>query len=282
MPSSSPGAAALVLCTNSFTICLKVPPLVFVGPFEHHSNLLPWQEVASQVIRIEPTPEGQVSLEQLERLLKEAAAESGSNPDRRLIGCFSAASNITGILTDTVKLACLLHRYGALAFFDYAAAAPYVQIDMNPVEDAGLSYKDAVYFSCHKFVGGVQTPGVLVAKRALLTGPVPEGVGGGTVFFVRRERRIFLDEAEHREEGGTPAIVESIRAGLVMQLKRAVGPELMASRERQLCELAWRELSTCEGILVLGGRVAARLPVFSFVVKHRDSGLLLHHTVSRS
>ncbi|PAA80656.1 hypothetical protein BOX15_Mlig012232g2, partial [Macrostomum lignano] len=256
---------------------LKVPPLVFVGPYEHHSNLLPWQEVAAEVIRIEPTPEGAVNLDQLERLLKEAAAEPGANPDRRVIGCFAAASNITGVLSDTVRLACLLHRHGALAFFDYAAAAPYVPIDMNPVEDAGLSYKDAVYFSCHKFVGGVQTPGVLIVKRALLSSPVPDGVGGGTVFFVRRERRIFLDEAEHREEGGTPAIVESIRAGLVLQLKRTVGQDLLAKRERHLCDLTWRELHGAEGISVLGGRELQRLPLFSFVVRHPASGLLLHH-----
>ncbi|VDL87119.1 unnamed protein product [Schistocephalus solidus] len=152
--------------------------------------------------------------------------------DCDLIVCLAAASNVTGILLDVNVFSALVHRHGGLIFWDYATAAPYVDIDMNPVitgPDRDYVYKDAIYFSMHKFVGGVQTPGVLVAKRVLFKAGEthPDGCGGGSVCFVRREAQ----DVEEREEGGTPAIVESIRAGLVMQLKQAVTSEAITARE---------------------------------------------------
>ena len=95
----------------------------------------------------------------------------------------------------------LLHKYGALAFWDYASAAPYVNIDMNPQvsQDVnGLCYKDAIYFSMHKFIGGVQTPGVLVAKKHVFLNPVPSTPGGGTVFFVSEEHARYLQDSVSR------------------------------------------------------------------------------------
>ena len=135
---------------------LQEPPVVFVGPFEHHSNILPWKEQSgAEVIRIRENKYGEMDSEELEEKLQDY-----SRTGRQLIGAFSAASNITGVLTDTDTISVLLHRYGALAFWDYAAAAPYVPIDMNP-PDRELAYKDAVYFSMHKFVGGPGSPGKL-------------------------------------------------------------------------------------------------------------------------
>src|SRR5205823_10136069 len=130
------------------------------------------------------------------------------------IGSFSAASNVTGIATDTVAIAKLLHDHGALSFWDYAAAGPYVQIEMAD--------KDAVFISPHKFIGGPQTPGVLVVKRQLLRNTVPACPGGGTVAYVNSDDHVYVSDPIVREEGGTPAIIESIRAGLVFQLKEAV------------------------------------------------------------
>lgn len=134
------------------------------------------------------------------------------------IGCFCAASNITGILNDDLKITAILHNFGALSFWDYATAAPYVDINVNPKvagDVENLCAKDAVYFSMHKFVGGVQTPGVLIAKKELFKRKTPQfGGGGGSVFFVTEKDHKYLQEIELREESGTPAIVESIRAGL--------------------------------------------------------------------
>jgi selenocysteine lyase/cysteine desulfurase/CRP-like cAMP-binding protein len=197
-------------------------PVVFIGPYEHHSNELVWRESIADVHVIREDANGRLDLEHLRTEL-EAHAE---RPFK--IGSFSAASNVTGIITDVDAVATLLHQWGALSFWDYAAAGPYLPIDMNP--DAPLAYKDAVFISPHKFIGGPGTPGVLVAKRRLLDTPVPTVPGGGTVAFVTTEGQRYLDEIEHREEAGTPAIVESIRCGLVFQLKSAVGVETIHAR----------------------------------------------------
>ncbi|MEM9608964.1 MAG: aminotransferase class V-fold PLP-dependent enzyme [Actinomycetota bacterium] len=187
-------------------------PVVFVGPYEHHSNELPWRESIADVVTIREDVDGRVDLAHLE-------SELDRYRDRpQLIGSFSAASNVTGILTDTTAVSALLHRFGALAVWDYAAAAPYVGIDMGDPDD-GPGYFDAVVISTHKFIGGPGTPGLLVARRDLFDNRVPETPGGGTVAYVNDAEHVYLDDIEHREEGGTPDIVGAIRAGLVFQLK---------------------------------------------------------------
>jgi len=207
-------------------------PVVFVGPYEHHSNELPWRESIADVVVIGEDSDGHVDVADLARQLEEYA----SRPVR--IGSFSAASNVTGILTDTSAIARLLHSRGALSFWDYAAAGPYLPVQMRASEPGGSDYKDAVFLSPHKFPGGPQTPGVLVVRRDLVRNIVPTVPGGGTVAFVDPVGHRYLDDPVAREEGGTPAVVESIRAGLVFGLKQAVGTDLIAAREEQL----WRHV----------------------------------------
>jgi selenocysteine lyase/cysteine desulfurase len=96
---------------------LAAPPVVFVGPCEHHSNLLPWREVGALIVRIPEDKDGFLDLNAL-RCQLEAHAPLA----RQMIGCFSAASNITGVLADDIATTLLLHQYGALAFWDYATA----------------------------------------------------------------------------------------------------------------------------------------------------------------
>ncbi len=243
-------------------------PVVFIGPFEHHSNELPWRESIADVVRIEEDADGHIDLTQLEQALEEYR-------DRPLkIGSFSAASNVTGIITDTRAVARLLHEHDALSFWDFAAAAPYVSIDMNP-EDDRAAYKDAVFFSPHKMIGGPGTPGVLVARKELFTNRVPAVPGGGTVAFVNPNDHRYLDDIETREEGGTPAIVEAIRAGLVFQLKRAVGSERIRELEESFIKRAIASWSRDPNIKLLGNPTAERLSIVSFVIRHDDR--YLHH-----
>jgi selenocysteine lyase/cysteine desulfurase len=249
-------------------------PVVFIGPYEHHSNELPWRESIAEVVTIDENADGRIDLEALEDALERYA-------DRPLrIGSFSAASNVTGIGSETLKIAELLHAHGALSFWDFAAAAPYVKIDMNvstgapPGTHAG-AYKDAVFLSPHKFIGGPGTPGVLVVKRHLLKNTVPSVPGGGTVAFVNPKDHRYLDDPVHREEGGTPAIVESIRAGLVFQLKEAVGHDVIRSKEGDFIRRAIDAWSKSPSIRILGNRQAWRLSIVSFVVLHGDGAL--HH-----
>ena len=204
-----------------------------------------------------------------------------------MIGCFCAASNITGVLNDDINITAILHNYGALSFWDYATAAPYVDINVNPKvpnDVENLCAKDAVYFSMHKFVGGVQTPGVLVAKKELFKNSPMYGGGGGSVFFVTESDHKYLKETELREEGGTPAIVESIRAGLVMKLKKSVKAEEILQREHALLDRAKHRLAPVDNFVLLGNAFQDSkqyLPVLSFFIKSpkefENSQLYLHH-----
>jgi selenocysteine lyase/cysteine desulfurase len=257
---------------DTYRLSASIPedrrPVVFVGPFEHHSNELPWRESIADVVRIDEDEDGHIDLGQLAR-------ELVAHADRPLrIGSFSAASNVTGIISNTYEIAALLHEHGALSFWDFAAAAPYVDIDMAPAADP-MAYKDAVFISPHKLIGGPGTPGVLVARRDLFRNRVPVVPGGGTVSFVNPNEHRFLTDVEHREEGGTPNIVGSIRAGLAFQLKQAVGTDRIRRLEEGFIERAiasWRQNPNIE---ILGNPDADRLSIVSFVVRHGDR--YLHH-----
>jgi selenocysteine lyase/cysteine desulfurase len=242
-------------------------PVVFIGPYEHHSNELPWRESIADVVVIHEDADGHVDLGQLESELQRYEERP------LLIGSFSAASNVTGIMTDTDAVARLLHRHGALSFWDYAAAAPYVAIEMCPADP--LAGKDAVFISPHKLIGGPGTPGVLAVRRELVRNRVPTVPGGGTVNYVNPTEHRYLDDPIHREEGGTPAIVESIRCGLVFQLKQAMGEAEIRRREEDFIGRAIESWSANPNLEILGNVGARRLSIVSFVVRHGH--LFLHH-----
>ncbi len=249
-------------------------PVIFIGPYEHHSNEVMWRECVADVVVIPQDLDGHVDLAVLRARLEEHA-------DRPLrIGSFSAASNVTGIVTDTDAISTLLHEHGALAFWDFAAAGPYVDIEMYGRGGRGvagpLAHKDAIFLSPHKFIGGPATPGVLVVRRGLLTNRVPDVPGGGTVAYVNPAAHDYLTDPAHREEGGTPAIVESIRAGLVFALKQAVGVETIRAREDVFLRRAVEAWTQEPAIQILGNLDAERLSIVSFVV-HAPDGPYLHH-----
>ena len=249
----------------SDTIPPEDRPVVFIGPYEHHSNELPWRESIADVVTIDEDADGHIDLEHLERELVAHAERS------QLIGSFSAASNVTGIMTDTAAVASLLHEHGALAFWDYAAAAPYVDIDM------GSGDLDAIFISPHKLIGGPGTPGVLAARRDLFANRVPDVPGGGTVAYVNPTEHDYLPDVEHREEGGTPDIVGSIRAGLVFQLKEAVGVEEIKVREARFVQQAVEAWHSHPNLEILGSLEAERLSIVSFVVRAAGSDRYVHH-----
>jgi len=247
-------------------------PVVFIGPFEHHSNELPWRESIADVVVIPEDADGHIDAARL-------AEELVRHQDRPLrIGAFSAASNVTGIVSDTHKISALLHEHGALACWDFAAAAPYIDIEMNPRCEHPLAYKDAIFLSPHKFIGGPGTPGILIARRDLLTNSVPDVVGGGTVAYVNPSEHVYLSDPVQREEGGTPAIVESIRAGLVFQLKGEVGVDVIRAHESAFLERAVAAWDEHPNISILGNRDAERLSIVSFTIR-RPGGRYLHHNL---
>ncbi|MCK5377720.1 MAG: aminotransferase class V-fold PLP-dependent enzyme [Acidobacteria bacterium] len=246
-------------------------PVVFIGPYEHHSNEISWRETIADVVVIDEDRNGLIDQDHLERELR-------AHRERPLrIGSFSAASNVTGIVSNTNALSVLLHQHGALAFWDFAAAAPYIEIEMNPKGEGAdpLTAKDAIFISPHKFVGGPGTPGVLVVKRGLVTNTVPTVPGGGTVTYVSAEGHSYIADPAHREEGGTPAIIESIRAGLVFKLKSAVGEDNIEELESSFVRRAIDSWSANPRIRILGNKEAKRLSIVSFVINRDDR--FLHH-----
>ena len=234
-------------------------PVVLAGPYEHHSNELPWLESIAEVVEIELRRDGAIDLADLRR----KAAAFHDRPLR--IGAFSAASNVTGVLTDVPAVCRILHAEGALACVDYAAAGPYVPIDMHPADPA--EQIDAVFLSTHKFMGGPGASGVLVASASLFRSCVPERPGGGTVDYVgpayaptpgdagreappARDRGLRVDYAPRlaeREEGGTPNILGDVRAGLAFELRALLDPHRILAHEVRLAEQALARLSAASG-----------------------------------
>lgn len=243
--------------------------VVLTGPYEHHANMLLWKEFGTTVVRIRDTPDGQVDLEHLASELK-----FWKEKKRQVLVCFSAASNVTGIVTDTDAVSELAHAHGAFVGFDYAGGGPYLKIDMNASKKG---YKDAVFISPHKFVGGPGSPGIMIAKKWMFRNQVPDRVGGGTVVYVTRETHAYTSDIEAREEGGTPAIIESIRTGLAFQLKKAVGENLIEARDDDLCKRAFEVWEQNPALVVLGSHTAKRVTIFSFVVRHVETGKFVHY-----
>ena len=242
-------------------------PVIFVGPYEHHSNDIMWREAFDDVIQIDLTEDGLLDLEDLEKKVSDPTYEK-----RRKIGSFSAASNVTGLITPVYEVARILHKFDALACFDFAASAPYVKIDMNHDKE---SYFDAVFISPHKFLGGPGSTGLLVFNKDLYNQDLPPTcAAGGTVDFVSRKDIIFTKDIETREKPGTPGILQIIKASLAINLKESIGIELIEERERDYTTRAFKRLSKNPRIKILGNQDPdKRIAVFSFLFHHQDKYL---------
>lgn len=240
-------------------------PVVFIGPYEHHSNELPWRESCAEVVTIPLDSLGHIDVAVLEKKLAQYQ-------DRPLkITSFSAASNVTGIISPVASITALVHRYGFLSFWDYAAGGPYLPINVSGASHD--DYIDAAFISPHKFIGGPGTPGVLVVRKSMITATSPAMPGGGTVSFVAPNRHRYIECIERREEGGTPAIVESIRAGVVFDLKDRVGTDTIHARETEHLNRAFAKWRHNENIDILGGTEAERLSIVSLRITHDDRDL---------
>jgi selenocysteine lyase/cysteine desulfurase len=240
-------------------------PVVFVGPYEHHSNEVTWRQGLATVLEVNLAPDGGVDLVHLESLL-----EDPKYLNRPRFGSFSAASNVTGMRTPVREVAKLLHAHGAFACFDYAASAPYVEIDMNPPREAdgGDASIDAVFISPHKFLGGPGSSGVLVFNERLYARDLPPSVaGGGTVDYVSPLDQDFLADIEEREKAGTPGVLQTLKAALAMELKRQVGAERIEAREQELVARALTRWGANPRIEILGNPdPTRRIGIVSFNV----------------
>lgn len=242
---------------------LKLPeelrPVVFVTHMEHHSNQTTWLETIADVIVLSPDDEGLVDPNDLVEKLEK-------HKNRQLkIGAFTACSNVTGIKTPFHQLAKIMHKYGGYAFIDYACSAPYDEINMHP-EDPEEKL-DAIFFSPHKFLGGPGSSGVLIFDSKLYQNKVPDSPGGGTVDWTNPwGQHKFVSNIELREDGGTPAFLQAIRAALVIQLKNEMGINNLFRREEEINNIIFTEMKNIPGLHILADNIKDRLGAISFYV----------------
>ncbi|KAF9279635.1 hypothetical protein BGZ68_007793 [Mortierella alpina] len=233
--------------------------------------------------------------------------ESGHEHEAAVIFCGKQSHRSAGnviieavvvlAMNDTVAIAELLHRHGAYAFFDYAGVGPYTAIDMNPAPSStshhgepNLPYKDGVFLSTHKFLGGPGSSGVLIARVEIFSWADRNGVhldkrkghvssslsysspanpGGGTVDMVIHGKHKYSSSVIAREEAGTPNILATIRTGLVFRLQETVDPAWILKKEYGLAKMVMARFTApglAKAIHVLGASSQDRIAVFSLTV----------------
>lgn len=249
-------------------------PVVFIGPYEHHSNEIMWRQSLATTVEVRLDAYGNVDLEHLEELLTDPRYLN-----RLRIGTFSAASNVTGMRTDVRAVSSLLHAHNALACFDFAACAPYVEIDMNPEPTDGDDPSiDAIFVSAHKFLGGPGSTGVLVFNERIYNRDLPPSVSaGGTVDYVGMQDEDYIGRIEEREKAGTPGVLQTLKAALVFQIKDRVGVDVITKCEHAHTRRAMQAWGEDDNIEILGNPDPQnRIGIISFNIKDSD-GKYLHH-----
>jgi len=216
-------------------------PVIFVTHMEHHSNQTSWIETTGDVVVIGACSEGKVDLDNFEYLLEKYK-------DRKIkIAAITSCSNVTGISTPYHQMAAMIHRAGGYCFVDFACSAPYIDINMHPGEPE--AYLDAIYFSPHKFLGGPSSSGILIFNQKLYSNKIPDNPGGGTVDWTNPwGEHKYHEEIEAREDGGTPAFLQTIRVALCVQLKEKMGVKNIIAREHELLHKIWTKLKAIPNI----------------------------------
>ncbi|MDO5045532.1 aminotransferase class V-fold PLP-dependent enzyme [Campylobacter sp.] len=227
-------------------------PLVILGPYEHHSNEVSFREGMCDVVRIGLDESGGVDFKMLEHVLK-------MNKNREIIASFSAASNVTGVLSDYKKIYALIKSYSGILALDASSLSAYANVDSD--------YFDALFLAPHKLLGGVGSCGLLAIKKSLVDTSLPTFAAGGTVAYVSRTSHQFVKNIEQLEEGGTPGIVQMIRANLAYKLRNEIGFERIKSRESELNELFASELEKINEVVCYCPKNLPRVPIFAFNVR---------------
>ena len=239
--------------------CLKERerPVVFITHMEHHSNHTSWYASMADVEIIRPTKDLLVDLNDLEEKLIKYKNRTFK------VASVTACSNVTGIRTPYYEIAKIMHKHGGLCFVDFAASAPYDNIDMHPSDP--YAKLDAIFFSPHKFLGGPGSSGILIFDRAMYHNSIPDQPGGGTVDWTNPWGEYkFVDDIEAREDGGTPAFLQTIKAALAIKLKEQMTVDKIHLREEFMVEYMMQKLQNIDNLKILASEHSNRLPVFSF------------------
>jgi selenocysteine lyase/cysteine desulfurase len=255
---------------GNYNKCKDIPndkrPVVFLTHTEHHSNHTSWFETLAEVVVLEPSPDLTVNPDALRK-------EIVKYKDRPLlIGSFSACSNVTGYFPPYYELASIMHKNNGFCFIDFAASAPYINIDMHPADK--MQQLDGIFFSPHKFLGGPGSAGVLIFCKDLYKNDTPDSPGGGTVKWTNRWGGYrYITDIEVKEDGGTPGFLQGIKAALAIRLKEDMDTQKIIQREKELIELTFHELSEIKNLHILADDIKERLGVFSFYIDN------IHHNL---
>ena len=258
---------------GDYNKCKDIPnekrPVVFLTHTEHHSNHMSWFETLADVVVLEPSSDLTVNPDALRREIKKYKGRP------LLIGSFSACSNVTGYIPPFYELARIMHENNGFCFIDFAASAPYVDINMHPSDK--MEQLDAIFFSPHKFLGGPGSAGVLIFSKTLYKNNIPDSPGGGTVKWTNRWGGYsYISDIEVKEDGGTPGFLQGIKAALAISLKENMNTSMIHQREEELIDIAFNELSAINGVHILAFDIRQRLGVFSFYIDN------LHHNLVTS
>lgn len=234
-------------------------PVVFLTHMEHHSNHTSWLETIADVVVLEPSDDLLVDPNSLRK-------EIEKYKERVLkIGTFTACSNVTGIETPYYELARIMHENNGICFVDFAASAPYVEINMHPADP--MERLDAIFFSPHKFLGGPGSSGVLIFNASLHSNYAPDNSGGGTVDWTNRWGKYkYIEDIEAREDGGTPGFIQSIKTALVIKLKEQMECKKIRLREHEILDKIFKEFRKIEGLNILADNVQERIGAVSFYI----------------
>ncbi len=250
--------------------CLKDTerPVVFITHMEHHSNHTSWYETFADVVPIEPGKDLLIDMKHLE------AALIRYQDRKRKIGAFTACSNVTGVRTPYHAMASMMHKHGGVVFIDFAASAPYDEMNMHPADP--LEKLDGIFFSPHKFLGGPGSSGVLIFDSSLYNAKVPDQPGGGTVDWTNAWGEYkFIDDIEIREDGGTPGFLQAIKIAMAIELKNSMGIENIHQRENELVAIAFEELHKIPDLHILADTIIDRLGVISFYLEKVHYNLIV-------
>jgi cysteine desulfurase/selenocysteine lyase len=217
---------------------LKSGDLVILTEMEHHSNLVPWQQLAMErevLLEFIPvTSEGLLDLDVYRMLL-------AKNP--KLVA-FSGMSNVLGTINQSAEMIRMAHEAGALALVDAAQSVPHLPVDVQALD------VDFLAFSAHKMLGPTGI-GALYAKASLLES-MPPFLGGGDMIKTVHLRSFSPNDIPHKFEAGTPAVAEVVGFGAALSYLNRIGMAAVAAHEQEMVSYALERLEEIPGVKVLG------------------------------
>ena len=257
----------------------RFKPVIFISIYEHNSNKLSWIKTGAEV----------VTINNLDELHSKLISEEYKNRYIK-IGSFTAASNITGLLLDVDNYSIEMHKNGGIVFFDYASAAPYLQINMNDKlpdeyrkklgfetkfskEDIDkYCYKDGIFFSPHKLIGGPNSPGVLIIHNRITMNTLkPTKEDDSTLNHTLKKDIDYNLDIEIKEESCTPNIIGGIRIGLITLIRSKIDHNLIIDIDDEYNKLM--DNINESNIYILENELLKdkpHIPVFSFMISYDD------------